>query len=286
MARGFQQAILAIWISLLCLPVASQQPIPQPPPSPDPRQLAEAAMARYKAEAASKTRFTDFALIHTLNFNDTGKKTFDILELFEETWINNLPYNRLVEFNGKPLKGKQLRQEQERYDQAVANRQPLGDEERAHLLKLYPVYMDAEPQKALGPGYILREVRQEDSPHGLLHIIEAISNQPMFDKCRWRYLLSISDRTPTLFAFRADVDDQTHPSNMCKDSFGEASWELVDGIPKISHYHDHFFLMARQKRLTIDGEGTFTRYRRFTTQVTIGPATVIPSDAPPPTPKQ
>lgn len=287
MAKSIVSVVLPVWMSLLCHVAASQQPIPQPPAPPPqaqtPRQLAEAAIARMKASADSKTRFTHFALIHTLNSDIKGKKTFETLELFEETWINDLPYERLVEFNGKPLKGKQLRQEQERYDQAIANRQPFAYAEHARLQKATLVSMDDSPLKALGPGYILREVRQEDSPHGLLHIIEATSTQPMFDRCRWRYLLSISDQTPTLFAYRADVDDQTHPSDMCQGEFGETSWELVDGIPKVAHFRDHFFVITPQtrKRVTLDDEGTFTRYRRFTTQVTLGPASAIPADLPP-----
>jgi len=152
MAKGFSQAILAVWMSLLCHAVASQQPVSQPPAQ-EPRQLAEAAIVRYEASETSKTRFTNFKLIHMLNFNEKEKKTYEVLELFEETWINDLPYERLIEHNGKPLEGKQLRQEQER-------------------------------------------------------------------------------------------------------------------------------IMAHEKRVTIDGEGTFTRYRRFTTQVTLGPASVIPKDSP------
>jgi hypothetical protein len=183
------------------------------------------------------------------------------------------------------LKGKQLRQEQERYDQAIANHQPFASEERARFQKASLVSMDDSPVKALGPGYVLREVRQEDSPHGLLHIIEATSNRPVSDRCRWRYLLSISDQTPNLFAYRADVDDQAPPADdMCKGVFAERTWELVDGLPKVTHFRDHFFVITEheRKRVTLDDEGTFSRYRRFTTEVTIGPATAIPSDTPPP----
>jgi hypothetical protein len=261
--------------------MASQEPVSQPPTQ-TPRQLAEAAVARYEASDDSKTRFTNFKLQHILNFDIKGKKIYEILALYEQTWINDLPYDRLVESDGKPLKGKKLREEQERYDQAVANHHPLGNEERIRLRKAIPVYMDADPRKALRPGYTLREVRQEDSPHGLIHVIEATNTQPMFGICRWRYLFSISDQTPTMLEFRADVDDQTNPSDMCKGSFGEASWELVDGIPKMTHEHDHFFIMVHQRRVLIDGEETYTQYRRFHTQVTIGPASVIPEDSPPP----
>ncbi len=285
MAKNIVPAILMVWMSLFCHAVASQQPITQPPVSQPtaqtPRQLAEAAIARYKASAGSKTRFTNFNLQHTLNFDEKGKKTYDVLALYEKTWINNLPYERLVELGGKPLSGKQLSEEQERYDQAVANHTPLGDEERARLLNSTPYSTDSGPEKAIDLRYTLRELRQEDSPHGLLHVIEATSLPSPFDRCRWRYRFWISDQTPTLFQYRADVDEQTNPSDMCKGAFEEASWDLVDGIPKIVHFHSHVFVLAGQTRLTVDGEDTFTRYRRFHTEVTIGPAGAIPAESPP-----
>jgi hypothetical protein len=280
MAKRSPHAILAVWMSLLCHAVASQQPVA--PSIQDPRQLAEAAIARYEASEDSKTRFTNFNLQHTLNFDEKGKKMYEALALYEETWINDLPYQRLVELGGKPLKGKKLREEQERYDEAVANRKPLGDEERIPLLNSTPYATDSRPDKAIEPRYSLHELRQENSPHGLLHVIEATSPPSPFDRCRWRYRLWISDQTPTLFQYRADVDDQTHASDMCKGAFDEASWDLVDGIPKMIHFRSHSFVLVGRTRLTVDGENTFNRYRRFSTQVTIGPAAAILEDSTPP----
>jgi|GEM_PF-1685706 len=285
MAKSVVLAVLAGWMSLLCPVVACQQPVTQPvapqPPAQTPRQLAEAAIARYEDSEDSTTHFTRFNLQHTLNFDEKGKKTYEALALYEETWINDLPYERLVELGGKPLTGKMLREEQARYDEAIANHQPLGDEERARLLNSDPSPADTRPEKAIGPGFTLRELRQEDSPHGLLHVIEATSADFVFERCHWRYRLWVSDQTPTLFRYRADVDDQTSPSDMCKGAFEEASWDLVDGIPKMTYFRSHIFVLQGRTRLTVDGDDTYTRYRRFTTRVTIGPASAIPDPQPP-----
>jgi len=284
MTKGLSHAILAVWMSLLCHAVASQQPNPQSPvaqpPPQTPRQLAETAIDRYQASEDSKTRFTSFSLQHTLNFDEKGKKTYEVLALYEETWINDLPYERLVEFGGKPLNGKKLREEQERYNQAVANHTALDYEERARLLNSTTYSSNSGPENAIGPRFTLRELRQEDSPHGLLHVIEATSPDFVFERCHWRYRLWISDQTPTLFRYRADVDDQTNPSDMCKGVFDEASWDLVDGIPKIVRFRSHAFVLSGNTRLTVDGDNTFTRYRRFTTQVTLSPASAVPADPP------
>ena len=55
--------------------------------------------------AESKVRYTYRDLSHTQNFNEKGKRTVDLTQLFDVTYLGGLEYSRLLEVNGKPLCG-------------------------------------------------------------------------------------------------------------------------------------------------------------------------------------
>jgi uncharacterized protein (DUF924 family) len=80
----------------------------------DPTALLKAALDKQEKAKESKTRFTYLDLHHTQNFSEKGKKTADFTQLFEVTYIADLQYSRLLEVDGKALKGKALDAEQKR----------------------------------------------------------------------------------------------------------------------------------------------------------------------------
>lgn len=254
----FMRCILASAACFFVL-TASAQPGP-----------ATVALQRLAAAEAGKTRFTNHKLNHTANIEPDGKVTFTTTDLYEETWINDLPYHRLLEHNGKPLTGRQLREEQKRYDDAVAGRQPLGARERILLDHARPTDLDANPTKALGPEYTLTEVRTE----GGLKVFEATAQDSAADHCAWRYTLWISPMPePFLVRYRADAPQ---PGSDACNGWQEGSFTLVDGVPKPAHVHSMIFVREGGDRITVEGDDTFSDYRRFMTRVTIGPATVRP----------
>jgi len=101
---------------------------------PDPTPLLRAAVEKIHPSGSDKTRFTYLLLDHTQNFNLQGKKTGEMTRLFEVLYIADLQYRRLLEVNGKPLKGKALLAEQRRYDDAVRERTALDEAARARQL--------------------------------------------------------------------------------------------------------------------------------------------------------
>ena len=131
----FPLAILIALILLLPAQSASTQSISdQSAPAPTPRTLIERASALNKDQTA-KTRYTYFMLEHledrydkerTIRYTGLPNLMQNIgfsktTTLYEITWIGDLPYMRVVELQGKPLKGQALADEQARYDQAVAD---------------------------------------------------------------------------------------------------------------------------------------------------------------------
>lgn len=232
--------------------------------------LAHSALLRLSAADSSKTRFTDHKLTRTTNVDSDGTDLYSATELFEETWINDLPYQRLLALDGMPLTGQRARDEQQRYDAAIAGRHPLGTPQRIRLNQAEAVGLDADPLSTLGPTYKLTEQRTEASQH--IFLAEPLSPQPT--RCTWRYTLWIaSSPEPFLARYRAE---STTNSPACNGAWQDVTYTLVDGIPKPAHAHAHFFQVEGPDRITIDGDDTYTDYRRFTTHITIGPATVVP----------
>lgn len=250
--------------------------------------FATSALKRLADAESSKTRFTDHKLTRTTNTEPDGTDLYSATELYEETWINDLPYERLLQVDGKPLSGQRAREEQARYDAAVAGRRPLGTDQRIRLNKAQPVGIDADPLRALSGSYTLREL----APEGALHVFVAEPHGSLPDRCSWRYTFWVEDRpepqtpsrtdqnppeneaAPFLVRYRADVLNPT--SETCAGAWQEVSYILVEGVQKPAHVRAHFFQMEAGDRITIDGDDTYSDYRRFTTHITIGPATVVP----------
>jgi len=101
---------------------------------PDPLSLLRPAFEKIDQAKGAHTRFTFLDLNHNMNFNEKGKKSVDETHLYDVTYIGDLQYSRLLETDGKPLTGKQLAQEQERYDDAVRKHSALDDAARAKML--------------------------------------------------------------------------------------------------------------------------------------------------------
>lgn len=238
----------------------------------DPLSLVKVALDNRKAEAASQTRYTCFRHVKETNRDAKGKVTYSWNRVFEETWINNLPYQRMVERAGKPLKGKELRQEEALYDDAISGRRPLGNTERIVLEQAHPVSSGADVFDALKPTYTVTEVGQEPSPDGTLRILEAAHVRNKSTTCAWRYRLWITEDAK-LLRFHADVapNDGHTP---CGDATEDETRTLIDGMPKLASSRAHFYVPSGDTWVTVDSDISFTDYRRFTTKVTLSPATL------------
>jgi len=93
---------LAIGLGIFSLSLTSQSTA-----APTPRALIEKAIALRKSDKVLP-RYTYFMLDHAQNRTQKGKLFLDTTTLYEYTWIGDLPYGRVVELQGKPLRGKAL----------------------------------------------------------------------------------------------------------------------------------------------------------------------------------
>lgn len=229
------------------------------------------AVGKLDQAAQSKTRFTYLDLNHTLNFNEKGKKTADISQLFEVTYIGDVQYSRLLENEGKPLTGKALEEEQRRYDNAVREHSALDDKARAQVQ--HQVMKDA--------GLNLGKVSDYNNTvvdHAVIGgrncvVIESVPTSESHRK-RLRWWLDSADEEIVQMEFEQLTDE----GDMLGGSKGRLEWIYMDGIPLLvrSHIDAHTLNATKRVHLVVDHD--YSRFRKFTVTSTIVP--VVSDDKP------
>ena len=262
-------AALLLCPAFLSLPAFTQ--------SPDPVGLTRRAVDRMDDAKTAAHRFTDFDLAHNQNRNEKGKLYADSLDLYEDTWIADLPFKRLVAVNGDPLSGKDLAREQKRYDDAVHDRIALDDSARARLV--HERFMDAglDLDAVLTPTYRLQALRQETVAGRNALVIDAIPVQATASRpaAPIHYTLWISTEDPALLRFTFEATSNT--PRLLQGSHGEKDFTLVEGTPLPSHSRMHGLVLVGQETITVDSEHTYSKYRRFTATTRMLPASDIPA---------
>jgi len=71
-------------------------------PPDDTASVVAAALLRVKQADAREPTLTRFQLEHNLILKSNGQRSGESTKLYEQTWINGLPYKMLIERNGKP----------------------------------------------------------------------------------------------------------------------------------------------------------------------------------------
>jgi hypothetical protein len=262
---------LVLAFSLFPLPLASQtEPVPAP------RALIEKALALSMSDK-DLPRYTYFVLAHTQNRYPKGKLFLDSTTLYEYTWIGDLPYGRVIELQGKPLRGKAIAEEQAKYDKALADHAGLSAEGRAKAKHYYLLDTSLRLAPLLTPSYNIHELRQENLAGNPARVIEftpvraAEATQPPAMR---HVTLWINDAGLILretYEVVTDEPDKLHGSH------GEEDFQLIDGnrLP----LHTSFHLNAPNGN-TGDFEDTYSRFRRFNASVRIVPATPTSGDSP------
>ncbi len=255
------------WVYLLISLTAAAQSPAIPPPTPDVAALTRAAIARLDTARNAAHRFTDFDLAHNQNRNAEGKLYSDSTALYEDTWIADLPYKRLVAVDGHPLSGKDLEKESRRYDDAVRDRVALDDAARARIT--HERFMEAglDLDALTSTGYHLAFLHEADIDGHPAAVIDATPVAPAFGI---HYTLWIATSDPELLRFTFNVLSDT--PRLLRGSFGQKNFLSLEGTPLPSHSSIHALVLVGHKTITVDSEHTYTKYRRFSTTTTMLPS--------------
>jgi len=264
-------------LALLLLFQTPVAPAPDTPPF-APRTALQQGFDRLTAAGNDHNRFTFFESERIVAFDPIGTKRSDVTRTFEVTWINGLPYLRLVKLNDQPLSAKDEKKEQKLYDQAVAQRHPLGLSERNKLGGYHQTPLDWNIHDVLGPNYLITENYVETSGDQVDHIVEArlLPAAESKSMCPWHYMFWISDKEP--FIHRLSIDAAGDKSPLCHDTREETTYGLVEGVPKSLRSTIRFHFNNDVKNGTTINDFTYTNYRRFQTTVTIRSVGVPPPD--------
>jgi hypothetical protein len=227
--------------------------------APTPNALIERAIALQNSDRILP-RYTYFTLRKTQNRTPKGKLFVDDTTLYEYTWIGDLPYGRVVEVKGKPLKGKDLADEQARYDQAVADHAGLDMDARAKIKHAYLLDSTLHLEPLVTPAYAVSGLRQETLGVNLTHVIDCtpVPSADVTHPTATRHAtLWITDSGVILrdtYEVVADEPDTMHGSH------GQEDFQLIDGNQLPQH---SFFHLNAPNGNTGDFEHTYSRFRRF-----------------------
>jgi hypothetical protein len=235
--------------------------------TPAPHVLIEKAIA-LRDGGYALPRYTYFSFAQNQNRTPKGKLFQDDTTLYEYTWIGDLPYGRVVETQGKPLKGKALDLEQARYDKAVADHSGLDVDTRAKDRHYAVVKTDVRLELLLTSAYALSEIRQETLAGQRTHVIDCTPN-PSTDSAHptatRHATLWITDSGAILRQVYELVADE--PDKM-RGSHGQDDFQLIDGNRLPLH---SFFHLNAPNGNTGDFQDTYSRFRRFNVSVNIVP---------------
>jgi hypothetical protein len=233
----------------------------------EPLRLLRPAFQKLELSKGTRTRFTFHDLHHNVNFNEKGKKTADETQLYDVTYIGDLQYSRLLEVDGKPLKGRQLTKEQQRYDDAVREHSALDDTARAKILH--------EVMKSLGANISLSDLSSKYqnavTGHSSPDICDCvvIESSPLPGGPQRSYKFWIDSTKQEVrridFTLLADEDDKL------KGSTFSFQYTSIDGIPLVSHSVIDATVAMDKKRIHVVTGHTYSNFRKFSVTTTIVP---------------
>jgi hypothetical protein len=231
----------------------------------NPWALLKPALAKLSHASESKTRFTFFDLNHLQNFDEKGKKFVDMSQLFEVTYIGNLQYSRLVEMNGKPLSGKDLKKEQERYDEAVREHSALDDAARAKIqhqeMKRFDVNLND-----LSKDYRSSIVGRADVNGTDCVLIDAAPLSSVAQRHFRIWVDPLKERMMRIeTTMLADEDDKLSGSKLSQ------TWMFIDDNPLVSENHFDTRILVGKKQVHVVSNHEYTRFRKFSVTATVVP---------------
>lgn len=229
--------------------------------------LLRPAFEKMGLSKGTRTRFTFLDLYHNLNFNEKGKKTADATQLYDVTYIGELQYSRLLEIDGKALKGRQLTREQRRYDDAVREHSALDDKARAKIMHQVVKSIDG----SLSLGELSSKYENAILGHAAVEVCDCvmIESSPLPGGPTRSYKFWVDTGKQEVVRLNGtllgDEDDKL------KGSTFDFQYTYIGGTRLTTHSVIDANLLMSKKRVRVVTEHTYSNFRKFSVTTTILP---------------
>lgn len=236
----------------------------------DADSLLKSVIEKFKPTESGKTRFTYQQLDHKYLFNAKGKKVFEDTEHYEVIYLFNQEYRRLLEVNGKPLKGKALRAEQKRYEEAVNAHKGLNARQRTEQAHSKFTEVRFSISRLLSDFDNRIAGRETIAGHNCI-IIDSMPKPSVPDAPQRHATIWIDPESAEFvklsFELLADEDDLQK---------GSSSWFLmktINGVSVDTEIHLDFKLTVKKHKeiARIITDSTYSDYKRFSSTAEILP---------------
>jgi hypothetical protein len=221
----------------------------------DPTVLLRVAVDKFNPEKQS-TRFVYLDLSRTQQFDESGALSVDRLQTFEMTYINDVPYEHLVEEDGWPLEGKQLEAEEQRHDAAMQERAELDGNARAKMQQQWMMRSPAAELSVLPTEY-RNVVMSRTTQEGRNCLLIDSTALPGGSHTHYRVWLD----TVAQEILRVDFIRLADEGKKLQRATGTMTWTYIEGVPLMVSSHVDEFVAADGKkpaRVVMDH-----RYSRF-----------------------
>jgi hypothetical protein len=238
---------------------------------PDPLTLLRPPFEKLARAALGKTRFTYIDQAHTQTFTQKGKKLSDTSQIYEVTYIGGLQYSKLLALDGFLLKGKELAEEQKRYDDAVRQRSALDDAERARILHIemsrYNVSVTLSGLKTQYHNVI--------AGRALLPFCDCImiDSTPLPGAPQRNYRMWIDPAKGQMLRMNTTLLEDEGKD--LKGGVISLMWTYIGDMPLVSHSHYDLDVLNDGKKVHVIVDHTYTKFRRFTVTTTIVPVAPV-----------
>jgi hypothetical protein len=234
----------------------------------EPLSLLRPAFQKMDLPKGTRTRFTFLDLCHNVNFNERGKKTTDDTQLYDVTYIADLQYSRLLEVEGKPLQGRRLAKEQQRYNDAIREHFALDDAARAKILH--------QVMKNLGANLSLSDLSSKYQNvmmgHAAPDVCDCviIDSTPLSGGLQRTYKFWVDSEKQEVM--RIDLMLSADEEDKLRGTTFSFRYTYIDGIPLVFHSVINANLLVGKKRVRVVTEHTYSNFRKFSVTTTIVPA--------------
>ena len=180
---------------------------------------------------------------------------------------------RLLEVDGKALKGEALKVEQRRYDEAVRERSALDGFARAKIQnqRMLDARIKIRDLKRMSIGFPPRNRDTIDDCQCIL-----IDLVPVSSAAKKHYRLWIDPVTSEIR--RLDFEQLAFEGEFLSGGKGTETFQYLDGVPLIVHSHFDGKAMLNDKTIRVVADHTYSRFRKFSVTTTIVP--VKPEEKP------